>query len=335
MSVTSTPSKLRGKLTGLRLFDSPIMPPLITFAGALILFWLFVPHFGTMRTMSSITNAAAINATVVIGVTMLMISGEFDLSVGAVVAMSGFVYGKHVMGGGSPLVGIALALSVAAVMGLINGTLTVTTEIPSFIVTLGTRSIFRAVAWIYSGGLMLQSTHKLPGYELFAGRLDILNDLFAKANLRTTLLWALIIGILFQLLLVRTRFGNQVFATGGSPQAAIAQGVRVKRVKIACFVLTSMLAGLAGVMTFSRFTTIFVASATGLELKAIAAAVVGGTMLTGGVGSIVGALLGIFLISMLRSGVVLAGLPSDNFEAIVGLTIIAAAVLNEKLRSRY
>ena len=177
---------------------------------------------------------------------------------------------------------------------------------------------------------MLQAAGKQPGSEVFAGRLDILNNLFARANFQR----ALALGIIFQLILVRMRFGNQVFATGGSPEAAIAQGVRVKRVKIICFVLTAILAGLAGVVTFSRFTTIFVATAAGLELRAIAAAVVGGTMLTGGVGSIIGGLLGIFLINMLRTGVILLGLPSDNFEAIVGVTIIAAAILNERLRSR-
>jgi simple sugar transport system permease protein len=136
------------------------------------------------------------------------------------------------------------------------------------------------------------------------------------------------------LILTRTRFGNQVFATGGNPGAAVAQGVNTRAVKMACFIITGMLAGLAGVFTFSRFNTVFVATATGLELKAIAAAVVGGAMLTGGVGSIIGALLGIFMINMLRTGVVLLGLPSDNFEAIVGITIIAASILNEKMRPR-
>ena len=110
--------------------------------------------------------------------------------------------------------------------------------------------------------------------------------------------------------------------------------MKTKRVKVICFTIAGILSGLAGVMTFSQFFTMFVATGTGLELTSIASAVAGGTVLTGGVGSIIGGLLGILLINMLRNGVVLRGLPSDNFEAIVGVAIIGAAVLNERLRGR-
>jgi simple sugar transport system permease protein len=134
--------------------------------------------------------------------------------------------------------------------------------------------------------------------------------------------------------LIRTRFGNHVFATGGNPRGAKAQGINTKRVKLICFTLTGALAGLAGIMTFSQFLTVFVATGRGVELTAIAAAVVGGALLKGGVGSIIGGLVGILLISMLRSGAVLLGLPSDNFEAIVGIAIIGAAIINERVRSR-
>jgi ribose/xylose/arabinose/galactoside ABC-type transport system permease subunit len=128
-------------------------------------------------------------------------------------------------------------------------------------------------------------------------------------------------------------FGNHVFATGGNPRGAKAQGINTKRVKLICFTLTGTLAGLAGIMTFSQFLTVFVATGRGVELTAIASAVVGGALLRGGVGSIIGGLVGILLISMLRSGAA-AGLPSDNFEAIVGVAIIGAAIVNERVRSR-
>jgi simple sugar transport system permease protein len=219
-------------------------------------------------------------------------------------------------------------------MGGINGWLTIGTGIPSFIVTLGTRSIYRAAVWIFSGGLMLQTAEKLPIYEMFSGRLDLINNFFERANFRTVTVWALLLGLLLQLVLTRTRFGNQVFATGGNPGAAMAQGVKTKLVKLISFTLTGFLAGVAGIMTFSQFTTVFVATATNLELTAIASAVVGGTLLTGGVGSIIGGLIGILIINMLRTGVVLLGFPSDNFEAIVGVAIIGAAIINEYIRRR-
>lgn len=309
-------------------------PPLLTLIVVLILFSLFVPNFASARTISGIINAASINAIVVIGVTMLMISGEFDLSVGAIVAMGGYIFAKITLNGGSPVVAVIATLLVTAAMGGINGWLTNSTGIPSFIVTLGTRSIYRAAVWIFSGGVMLQTAEKLPIYEIFTGRLDFINNFFEKANFSTVTVWALLLGLLLQLVLTRTRFGNQLFATGGNPGAARAQGVRTKRVKLISFILTGFLAGVAGIMTFSQFTTVFVATATGLELTAVAAAVVGGTLLTGGVGSIIGGLIGILIINMLRSGVVLLGLPSDNFEAIVGVAIIGAAMINEYIRRR-
>ena len=314
--------------------DSPIVAPLITLICVLIAFVLFVPNFGTMRTVSSFTSAASINAIVVIGVTLLMISGEFDLSVGAMLAMGGLVFAMTVTRGGSPVIAVVLALVVTSVMGFINGVLMVRTGIPSFIVTLGTRSIYRAAVWVVSGGLMLQTTDKLPVYETLSGRLDIVNDLFSRANFRVVTLWALVLGIIVQILLTRTQFGNQVFATGGHPGAALAQGVHVKRVKVVCFTISGLLSGFAGILTFSQFKTVFVATGTGLELTAIASAVVGGTLLSGGVGSIIGGLIGVLLISTLRSGVVLMGLPSDNFEAIVGVTIIVASIINERVRRR-
>ena len=116
--------------------------------------------------------------------------------------------------------------------------------------------------------------------------------------------------------------------------SALADPTRLKLVKLLCFTMTGALAAFAGVLTFSQFKTIFVASGTGFELTAIASAVVGGTVLSGGVGSILGGLLGLLLINVLRSGVILLGLPSDNFPAIVGVTIVAASIVNERIRRR-
>jgi simple sugar transport system permease protein len=266
---------------------------------------------------------------------MLMIAGEFDLSVGALMAMGGFVYGLVTVSGAPPVLALVLALIVPALLGMLNGLIFIWTGIPSFIVTLATGSIFRGLVWILSGGNMLQTIEDLPIYDILNGRMDIINDLIAGANFRTSALWLLILVCLFQYILVRTRFGNHTFSVGGNPVAAQAQGVNVKLVKVLNFVITGTLAGLAGVVLFSQFKTVRVATGVGTELSAIAAAVVGGTALTGGTGSIIGALLGVLIISMLRTGVVLTDLiPADNFEAIVGVTIIGAAVFNNWLRGR-
>jgi ribose/xylose/arabinose/galactoside ABC-type transport system permease subunit len=173
--------------------DSPMLPSVLTFVVVFVLFWLFVRNFGTVRTVSAFVNAASINAIVVIGVTLLMISGEFDLSVGATLAMGAYIFAAIIVDGGSPIVAVGLALLVTALMGAINGGLTIWTGIPSFIVTLGTSSIYRALVWIYSGGLMLQTTEELPLYTFFNGRLDIVNNLFSRANFQTAAIWVIVL----------------------------------------------------------------------------------------------------------------------------------------------
>jgi simple sugar transport system permease protein len=315
--------------------ESPIAGPMITLVGVFVLFSLFVPNFFTMRSISGIVNAATMTGVVTIGVTMLMIAGEFDLSVGPMMAMGGFLYGMNSVEGGNLALAIVLALVIPGFMGAINGFIVTRTMIPSFITTLSTMFIFRGIVWVLSGGQMLQTIEKVWIYEIVNGRLAFIADAIQDANFRSAAIWLLILVVVFQYVLVRTRFGNHVFATGGNEGAAAAQGVNTRRTKMYCFILSGLLSGFAGILLFSQFKTVRIASGAGIELQAIASAVVGGTLLTGGSGSIVGALLGVMIISMLRTGVVLTDLiPADNFGAIVGVTIIAAAVFNNWVRSK-
>jgi simple sugar transport system permease protein len=313
---------------------SPIAGPLATLVVVFVLL-SFVPNFLTLRSVAGIVNAATLTGFIAVGVTLLMIAGEFDLSVGSIMAMAGYVFGFHVVAGGSPWVGLLLALLVAGIMGLINGLILVRTGIPSFLITLGTQFMYTGVLWFYSRSQMLQITEDLPAFAILNGRITWLSAWLPGANFRTAFLWLVLLVIIMQVVLVRTRFGNHVFATGGNKAAAAAQGVPVHRVKLACFVISGMCAGLAGVMLFAQFKTVRIATGAGQELQAIAAAVVGGTLLSGGSGSIVGALIGVLLISMLRTGVVLTDIISaDNFTAVVGVTIVGAAILNNVIRQR-
>ncbi len=316
--------------------ESPVAGPLITF---LLIFFLlsFVPNFLTMRSVSGIVNAATLTGMITVGITLLMIAGEFDLSAGALMAVGAFLYGGLTMNGSPPLVALLMALIIPGLLGAFNGLLLVWTGIPSFIVTLGTQFIYRGALWVYSGGIMLQTVQQIPIYDVFNGRMDFIADLIKDANFRTALLWLLGVVFLFQYILTRTRFGNHVFAIGGNPGAAKAQGVNVNRTKVICFIISGVLSGFAGVLLFSQYKTAKIATGAGEELKAIASAVVGGALLTGGEGSIVGALIGVMLISMLRTGIILLNLPfipADNFEAVVGVTIVGAAILNNWIRSR-
>ena len=320
-----------------RLFSAnPVAGPLAVFLAVFVLLSLFVPKFLTLRSVSGILNAATLSGTLTVGVALLMIAGEFDLSVGSLMAVGGYIFASLAMAG-QPVLGALLALLVTAALGSINGVILVTTGIPSFIVTLGTKYFYRGMLWVISAGTMLQTVEKLGIYKFFNGRLDFLNDMFPGSNFRTSLIWLFLLVAIFQFILTKTSFGNHVFAVGGNSGAAVGQGVNVRRVKILSFATTGVLAGFTGILLFSQFSTVRVASGDGMELSAIAAAVVGGTLTTGGLGSIWGALIGALTISMLRTGVVLMNIPfipADNFEAIVGVTIVLAVILNNWLRRR-
>lgn len=351
----------------LRLFEnSPIAGPLITLIVVYILFFLFVPNFNTFRTLSGIVTAVSISGIVTIGITLLMIGGEFDLSLAPMIAMSGYLFGSvsvgadslitnTLIGWGAPLaigegnvpLAVFLGLAVPSLMGLINGLILVSTNIPSFIVTLGTRQIYRGLVWIVAGAELLQVLDEPAIYGILNGRLDGFNDFIKtslldpesrdRVNFRSATLWLFALLGIYQFILVRTRFGNHIFAIGGNNGAAKAQGVRSTRTRILTFVISGLLCGFAGMVQFSQFKSVRVAEQTGIELTAIAGAVVGGALLSGGYGSVWGAMIGVLIISVLRSGIILLKIPwvpADNFPAVVGVTIVASVMLNNYLRTR-
>jgi simple sugar transport system permease protein len=316
--------------------ESTVTGPLAVLIVIFILLSIFVPKFFSFRSVTGIINAATLTGTLTVGIALLMISGEFDLSVGSLMAIGGYLYGGLSIAG-QPILGLILAILVPALLGAVNGLILVWTGIPSFIVTLGTKYLYRGLLWVITAGTMLQTVERLPIYNVFNGRFDLLNRVLPEANFRNSLIWLLFLVAIFQLILSRTRFGNHVFAVGGNAGAALGQGVNVKRVKTLSFMISGTLAGISGILLFSQYYTVRVASGDGMDLSAIAAAVVGGTLITGGAGSIWGALIGALIISMLRTGVVLMNIsfiPADNFEAIVGVTIVLAAILNNYLRNR-
>ena len=309
--------------------------PFTAWVIILILFSLFVDNFLTWRTISGIFNASSVVGFVTIGVAMLMIAGEFDLSVGPLLAMGAFMFGLNV---DNPALAIIAGIGLPALFGLVNGLGVVLSRIPSFIITLGTRSIWTGVVWVYiSDSRALELIEHKRVYTFFNGRLDFINDHLERANFRAGFVWLLVAAALMQYVLFHTKFGNQVLAVGGDKDAASSQGARPHLVKTACFTMVGALCGFAGILTFAQFQHAQVSTGAGLELTAIAAAVVGGTLLTGGHGSIGGALVGVLLIQTLRSGVILMNLewvPADNFDMVVGGTIVLAVILNYTLRRR-
>jgi simple sugar transport system permease protein len=266
-------------------------------------------------------------ALVAIGVTILMICGEFDLSVGSVFALMPMVMAVLLVEGVAFPLALGVGLLVAAGIGLVNGVVTTRFNIPSFITTLGMLFIARSLTVVISGGFPPLLPEDLPTwlFTQFVGPGDLL---------RMSFVWFVGIALIASLVMTRTNFGNWVRATGGFRPAADAMGIPTTRVKIACFMLCSMLAGFAGMLQVLRLGAPLPSIGEGLELQAVAAAVIGGTALTGGIGTVGGGILGATLIRVIDNGLVLSQVDANWFKFAIGTITIVAVVTNAWMRSR-
>lgn len=263
----------------------------------------------------------------VIGVTILMICGEFDLSVGSVFALMPMIIAVLLADGTPFIFAFLVGLAAAAAIGFINGFLTIKYNIPSFITTLGMLFIARSLTIVVSGGFPPLLPNELPTwlFTVFVGP----GDLF-----RMSFVWFVLIAILASLMMSRTNFGNWIRATGGFLPAAKAMGIPTARVKIACFMLCSMLAGFAGMIQVLRLGSPLPSIGEGWELQAVAAAVIGGTALSGGIGAVFGGVIGAVLIRVIDNGLVLSQVDANWFKFAIGFLTIFAVVVNSWLAKR-
>ncbi len=265
---------------------------------------------------------------IAIGVTLLMIAGEFDLSVGSTFAIAPMTMAVLMTHGWVFWPAFFVGLVVCVAIGLVNGLVTIQFEIPSFITTLGMLFIVRSLTVVISGGFPPR-----PNFDLIPTGVFV--EFVGPGNLiRSSFIWLVGFAVVAHLLLSRTNFGNWVAATGGLLSAARGLGIPTSRVKLACFVICSVLAGFAGVVQVLRLGSALPSLGTGYELQAVAAAVIGGTALTGGIGSIVGGLIGATLIRVIDNGMVMSGIDSNWFQFAIGTLTILAVVGNSWLRRR-
>ena len=262
---------------------------------------------------------------VAIGVTVLLICGEFDLSVGSMFAFMP-VSVALMTDRGIPFVpAMLLGLAIAAAVGFGNGFITLAFNIPSFITTLGMLFIVRSLTVVITGGFppLLASDLPLGVFTQFVG---------PGGMLRASFIWFIIIALIAGVMLAGSNFGNWIRATGGFLDAAAAMGVPVWRVKMTCFVMCSVLAGFGGSIQVFRLGAPLPSIGDGLELQAVAAAVIGGTALRGGVGTVLGAVVGALLIRVIDNGLVLSQVDANWFKCAVGGLTIFAVVVNSWLR---
>jgi simple sugar transport system permease protein len=316
-----------------RLFKLSLQKPEL--ASALLLLLLVIVFqirsdsvFLSANNIRGILGILPETALVAVGVTLLMICGEFDLSVGSVFALMPMTMAVMVVGGWPFWVAVLAGLSLCALIGFLNGWITIRYDIPSFITTLGMLFMARSLTVVISGGFPPRiRPGEVPSW-LFVGFVD------EGGLVRASVLWFAGIAILISLLLSRTNFGNWVRATGGFPPAAAAMGISTGKVKIACFMICSVLAGFAGMIQSLRLNSFLPSIGEGMELQAVASAVIGGTSLSGGVGSILGGLIGATLIRVIDNGMVLSQIDANWFKFAIGALTIFAVVGNAWLRRR-
>ncbi len=306
----------------------PEFGALIAFLALFTFFAIFAPKFFSLRNIVSLLTIIAELGIMAVGESFIIISGEIDLSVSSTYAMAGFVFVTVANIFTSPLgsmLAFIIALLVSLLIGFINSQVFLKGGIPSFVVTLGMMMFLRGALLGITGGHSISYAGDSLVPTLLTGILAY--------RFRPSHFWFIAIVIIFSFILNRTIFGNRVFATGGNKLAAYTMGVNVNRVKTSCFMISSTLAGLSGVIAISRFNLSNVSFGQGMELEAIAASVIGGTLMTGGYGSIIGTALGAGIMGMVRTGLVMAGVPSYWYNAFVGIILVIAAVVNLKLRS--
>jgi rhamnose transport system permease protein len=285
-------------------------------------------------TFTRISTSFAIVAVLAVGQTLVVLTRNVDLSVGSIVGL--IAYGVGTILGTlpdlPPIVVIGMCIAFGALLGTINGVIIAWGRVPAIVTTLGTLAIFRVLLVEMSGSKTV-TTDSLPTWVVELPSTTLLS--IGGLDIRPLVLIAIGVATMFQLVLRYLPFGRRLFAIGSSPDAAQLVGMPVRRDVFLAFVLSGALAGLAGFMFLSRFGNITVAAGLGLELQAVAAVVVGGVNIFGGVGSIVGAVVGAFLIDLLQQS--LTRMPSvSEFvrDAILGALILLAIASDKVLLGR-
>ncbi|MSR12687.1 MAG: ABC transporter permease [Gammaproteobacteria bacterium] len=276
-------------------------------------------NFFSTGTLSAILSQLPALTVVTIGMTLVLISGGIDLSVGSVVALSGAVIGVAFTVLGLPLfVAACLGIVAGGCAGLVNGVLGSYLRLPIFIVTLGMLEVGRGLAYMVTGS---QTAYIGPSIQPLALPIDVL-------GVSPAFLLSLGLVVLAQLALTRTVFGRYLIAIGTNEQAAKISGIRTEPYLTWVLVISGLLAGVGGLMNTAYLGASDPNAALGLELSAIAAAVIGGTSLMGGRGSIVGAFIGVLIISVLQNGLAQLGVSEPSKRLITGLVIILAVLLD-------
>ena len=286
--------------------------------------WILTPHFMTVSNLLNVAEQTSINAIVAVGMTFVILSAGIDLSVGSIVAIAGVVLGTALQAGQPLVVALALGVATGFACGLANGALISWGGLPPFIVTLGTMSIARGAALLFTEGRPISGFD--AGFRMLAtGRAG-----FVPAPV-------IVMGIVYaaaHFVLTRTTFGRYVYAIGGNEEATRLSGVPVRFHKTMIYGVSGLMSATAAVILTARLNSAQPIAGMMYELDAIAATVIGGTSLMGGEGTLGGTLVGALIMGVLRNGLNLLGVSSFLQQVVIGGVIVVAVLLDTLLKRK-
>jgi len=280
--------------------------------------------FLTYDNLRNIAQATAPAAIVAVGIVMLLVSGEIDLSVGVVAALAPFLVHYAVDLYGIPVIpAFLIAFAIAAFIGFCNGVIVTKFKVPSLVATLGSYYLLL--------GVLLVTSHAYPA-EIPQAAQGKIQTIFGAGGW-SSLIWCLGVVLVYHVVLTRTRWGLHTISVGGNLIGATEAGIRVNRIKIGNFMMASVLGALAGILEAFRINSIDpnIGGGTALVFTAISAAVIGGTALAGGSGTVIGALLGALILAELQNGFNLIGISANPFNIILGSAILLSMIANQYL----
>jgi fructose transport system permease protein len=310
------------------LLSRPLVGPATVLILATLIFSLISPKFGNLQNFSLILQQVQLIALLGIAQTLIILTAGIDLSVAAVMLLSQVAMGKFAVVIGFPVeLGLILGILVGVLAGLINGLVVTKLNIPPFIATLGTLSIFYALNIFISDGQSVPYAEVPPLLNWLGSSFKLFGATFTAGQVLTVAMFGL-----FGYLLKYTAWGMRIYAVGDNLDAARLSGIRVDRVLLSVYVVAGVIVGIAGWLLIGRIGSISPTAGAGYNLASITAVVLGGTSLFGGRGRILGTLLGALIVGVFSSGLSLAGFDNLWQEFTIGLLIIGAVAVDQRLR---
>lgn len=291
--------------------------------GIMVIITIIAPKFATPGNLYRVARQISFVAITAFGVFTVILTSGIDLSVGSIIGISGITCGMAMAAGAGPLLAVIVGMATGFGVGMINGILVSYVGITPFIVTLGMLSMARGAIWVMTKGWPIED---VSDKFLFIGQGSFL-------GIPVPVIIAIVVGVLMHFLLTYTVFGRRIYAIGGNEEATRLSGINIKKIKCLAYGLSGLMSSITGIILVARFSSAQTSAGDGWELDAIAAAVIGGTSLMGGSGSVLGVIIGAAIMGVIRNGLVLMRVSAYWQTAIMGLIIVIAAVI-DRIKNR-